>query len=174
MWFDFSTPFRTEDILHDYSDRGERDPIILKYIINWNEERLRQIFASDFSEKSLVKRESLLSRLQSDGDTSDMGAYGYGFGENQGVVDPHFCQCDIVGGRDYLNLEYCRKPLKGRYKALLPVSRFLKQEISLDMMLNTYEIVLRSARSEELEAYLRNDYAEEGLKMIGINKRGDY
>lgn len=170
MWFDFPTPFQTGDILHDYSDKKEKDPIILEYIITWNEERLRQIPAASFSEKFLTRTDSLLERLKSRGDTSDMGAYGYGLGELQGYMDPYFCQCDIVGGRDYLNLEYCRKPLAGRYKTLFPVSLFLKKEISLDMMLNAYEIALHAGRNEDLEEYLTRDYSEEVVKLIGLAK----
>lgn len=170
MWFDFPTPFQTGDILHDYSDKGEKDPMILEYIITWNEERLRQIPAASFSEEFLTITDSLLKRLKARGDTSDMGAYGYGLGEMQSYIDPYFCQCDIVGGRDYLNLEYCRRPLSGRYKTLLPVSLFLKQEISLDMMLNAYELALHAGRNEDLEGYLKQDYSEEALNLIGLTK----
>lgn len=39
---------------------------------------------------------------------------------------------------NYLDLEYCRGPLKGIHKLLKPISDFLKGNRSIEFLLNTY------------------------------------
>lgn len=48
-----------------------------------------------------------------------------------------------------LELEHCRKPLKGVHRALTPVSSFLKGDIDLEDMMNAYKILTRISAEED-------------------------
>lgn len=71
-----------------------------------------------------------------------------------GTID---CHCYAVGEKGALRnryerpleLEHCRKPLKGIHRALVPVSSFLKGNLDLDDMMQAYEILCRISQEED-------------------------
>ena len=53
-----------------------------------------------------------------------------------GETIPFVCHDHAL--HNYLDLEYCRGPLKGIHKLLKPISDFLKGNRSIEFLLNTY------------------------------------
>ena len=69
---------------------------------------------------------------------------------------------------NYLDLEYCRGPLKGIHKLLEPISKFLKGDRSIEFLLNSYCLAQQQAMLENSIAWFRRCYNKEALADIGI------
>ena len=69
---------------------------------------------------------------------------------------------------NYLDLEYCRGPLKGIHKLLEPISKFLKGDRSIAFLLNSYCLAQQQAMLENSVAWFRRWYRKEILADIGI------
>lgn len=130
MWINVPAPFQRGDIVftnHIYA--GFRpDPFVLTGICTDNARHVK-------------------SRLKS-GDASDMTAYGYRIFDDEGHV---WHECD----HDYLSLEYYREPLLDSQQILFTISRFIREEISIDELLHCYEFISAKITADRLhEPYL--------------------
>lgn len=138
MWFDFPTPFKAGDILHEISDPDEEKPCVLVRLSTWKEERLRKIRGEFFFERFLSKVDRLIEKFRKKGGISDMRAYGFQIDNGLYSLNPPYIVEDDFGFADYLDLEYCRKTPDGVNSFLLPVSKYLKGEYDLEFLINSY------------------------------------
>ena len=65
-----------------------------------------------------------------------------------------------------MDLEYLQTPLTGENKLLLPISKYLKEEIDLGLLLGAYRNIL--CKNEANEVYLSLNYTKEGKELAGI------
>lgn len=135
MWFYFPTPFKKGDIL-TFSD---------------------QIFIlSEFGYENGFRE-----RLEKNGDSTDMTAFGYFVDEGDGHI---FNECM----HHYMDLEYYCGELNGKNRILMAVSNYLKDEISLELLLNAYHIILTEEHAKD---FLPRGFTNEGLALAGIAER---
>jgi len=89
------------------------------------------------------------------------------------ITDTVYCYFMRESGSIYddfnpatLDLEYYRGELKGLNRVLLAISNYMKGEISVDLMMSAYDIILH----EEQRDKLRGDmwYTDEGLALVGV------
>lgn len=113
MWFSFPTPFKKGDIVKTAQGKYTRP----------------STFADLFSLTSICNESK-----RTPGDGSDMTAYGY-FIDLDGVA---YHECI----HDYMDLEYAKTPLINENKLLLPISKYLKGEIDLGLLLGAYRNIL--------------------------------
>lgn len=69
---------------------------------------------------------------------------------------------------NYMDLEYAKTPLADESKLLLPISKYLKEEIDLGLLLGAYRNLL--CKKEANEVYLSLNYTKEGKELAGIEK----
>lgn len=135
MWFDFPTPFHAGDIL--CSHRWPDEPFVLTDLCTWDSETYRrEMPVSECSDNWLSNLDRTLARMRVRGDASDMTCSGYTMSGDPGETIPFVCHDHPL--HNYLDLEYCRGPLKGIHKLLKPISDFLKGNRSIEFLLNTY------------------------------------
>ena len=116
-WFVFPTPFKKGDIVWvpkepEYGPRGCESMFVLEKLSTWN--------PSDFMRES--------------GDMTDMTGSGY-FANDDGTVY-YEAMCH------YMDLEYYQGQFADNEKILPALSKFLKGEISVDLLLCAYQKVL--------------------------------
>ena len=145
MWVDVPTPFKKGDILYGPNPYvmgyGHCEPFVLLDVCN-----------SESKERT--------NKLKQNGDTSDMTAHGYWQRENGHI----YWECM----HDYLSLEYYDGDFKGEKRILKALSSFLKGEISEDMLLNIYRIVLEEKELTDLKCNM--DFTEEAMILAGFQK----
>lgn len=116
LWFDFPTPFKKGDIVWDPrrpENKGYTGgPFVLK-------ETCLEGLDPEVAE-----------RMKKDGDTSDMNVRGYFAGEHGDIWN------EVTD--NYMDLEYYEKELKGASRVLIPLSRFLKGEIDVELYARAY------------------------------------
>ena len=139
MWFSFPTPFKKGDIVKTVLGKYARPTT----------------FADLFVLTSICTE---VERPMTDG--SDMTAHGY-FIDRDGVV---YHECI----HNYMDLEYVKTPLADENKLLLPISKYLKEEIDLGLLLGTYRNIL--CKNEANEVYLSLNYTKEGKELAGMEK----
>lgn len=150
LWFDFPTPFKKGDIvcMYDYDPDDSRERfcygiMVLDGLLPW-----------------LLKEEresSLTNYVISNGDTSDMTAYGYFMFEDGDVY--HECT------HNYMDLEYYRGPFEDIKRLYKTISNYIKGEIRLDLLLYAYRnIVMEKLRQDSS----MNWFTDEGLQLAGL------
>lgn len=172
MWFDFPTPFQAGDILCQMTDVEEEHPIVLEHLSPWEIKEIAQVPGSFVSEQSFTRDDKRVHRLYMKADNSDMRAYGYQIeydGFNQG--SSMYLEIDDFGCADYLELTYCKKPLKGYNSMLLPVSLFLKKEIDLEILMNSYLMDAFQYSAENVKSSLTSWIDEEYLNRVGLTRK---
>lgn len=87
-----------------------------------------------------------------------MTAYGY-FLNEKGEV---FYECM----HDYFSLDYYPEKLEGEQRILAALSNYLKGEISINLLMNAYHIILSEEKIATQRKYL--GITDEGLKLAGI------
>ena len=87
-----------------------------------------------------------------------MTAVGY-FQDDDGKI---YMECM----HDYLSLEYYNGRIDGKLRILKALSRYLKVEIPLDLLLNAYDIVMKEENLSKTKRYM--NFLEQDLKDIGI------
>ena len=146
MWFVCPTPFKKGDILYapniarTYPPTPEVEPFVLDRLCYEN------VDSRYFSNK------------YDHGDSTDMTAVGY-FQDDDGKI---YMECM----HDYLSLEYYNGRLDGKLRILKAVSKYLKGEIPLDLLLNAYDIVMKEENLSKTKRYM--NFLEQDLKDIGI------
>lgn len=155
MWFEFPVPFKPGDIvcLKDYTI-NPRHPIVLTDIVfpgGWDHDEWRK------------NREC--------GDSSDMLIWGYYIGDScsgECGTDDYF---GILSDSwwNYMDVEYYPKELTGCYRALKPVSSWIKGELGEDVAL-LVAAYHRIMVEEEMSRSFPNMITEEGLRLAGLMK----
>lgn len=116
LWFEFPTPFKKGDIIYDPERPehfAESGPCVIEHEIPWRRD---------------------VEKLKRTGDASDMLVDGIFQMENGTVY--HECTAS------YMNFEYYREPLIGKRRIMGAISNYLKEEISLELLLNAYHTIL--------------------------------
>lgn len=139
MWFSFPIPFTKGDIVKTAQGKYTRP----------------STFADLFALTSICNESE-----RTLGDGSDMTAYGY-FIDRDGVA---YHECI----HDYMDLEYAQTPLINENKVLLPISKYLKGEIDLGLLLGAYRNIL--CKNEAAGVYLSLNYTKEGKELAGMEK----
>ena len=146
MWFVCPTPFVRGDIVYapniarTYPPTPEVEPFVLDRLCYENAD------------------ERYFSNKYDHGDSTDMTANGY-FQDDDGKI---FMECM----HDYLSLEYYTGRLDGKLRILKALSKYLKREVPLDLLLNAYDIVMKEENLSKAKRYM--NFLEQDLKDIGI------
>lgn len=146
MWFVCPTPFKKGDILYapnitrTYPPTPEVEPFVLDRLCYENADS--RYFSNKYDH----------------GDSTDMTATGY-FQDDDGKI---YMECM----HDYLSLEYYNGRLDGKLRILKALSKYLKGEIPLDLLLNAYDIVMKEENLSKTKRYM--NFLEQDLKDIGI------
>ncbi len=156
MWFQIPTPFKKGDIVIE--------PTKSAYTLDYNVPLVLDsvICNDDFSSekpKDAEWRKNLIKRLKKNGDTSDMTYNGYWLNES-GIYE----EC----GHDYLSLEYYRQPLTDENRFLKALSMYLKDECSLDFLIDAKDVIFGEKRIKARKRYLNQ--LDEIIKSVGIEK----
>lgn len=141
MWLAFPTPFDKGDILKQAGG---------KYKISYEPPFVMTSICTE--------RADYFSK---NGDGSDMTAHGY-FLERDGHIY-HECV------HDYMNLERVPTELARRERMLVPISRYLKGEIDLALLLGAHKIMCYEQLIAETKGVL--NYTAEGFELAGIEKK---
>ena len=140
LWFDFPTPFRKGDIVWIPSNGNKINDcdgaFVLRGLSTWE--------SSDSMKKS--------------GDNSDMNGFGYFVNPNGTVYH------EVVF--NYMDLEYYPGPYKTNEKVLLALSKFVKNEIDLDLLLYAYRKILFDIASDDV--ILKSWYSEDIRNEMGL------
>ena len=94
-------------------------------------------------------------------DSSDMTAHGY-FLERDGHIY-HECV------HNYMNLERVPPEMARRERMLVPISRYLKGEIDLALLLGAHKIMCYEQLIDETKGML--NYTQEGFELAGLEKK---
>jgi len=142
MWFAFPTPFKKGDIVEAVNGKYARpccfaDKFVLTYVCNESDK------AEYYAEH---------------GDGYDMLAYGYYF-DRDGVVNYESLYY-------YMDLEYARTSLDGVDRLLVPLSKYLCDEIDLGLLLGAYRNILCDCEADTVRNSLC--YTKEGMILAGI------
>ena len=165
MWFDFPTPFHAGDIV--CSHRRPDEPVVLTDLCTWDAETYRrEMSVSECSDNWLSNLDRVLAKIRVKGDTSDMTCCGYTLPADSGTARPFVFHDHLLD--NYMDLEYHRGPLNGIYRILSPISDFFKSHHSIELLLNTYCLLLRQAELDKSIAWFRSWYREEILADIGV------
>ncbi len=143
IWLDFPTPFKEGDIV--WIPKEERDirwdcdgGFVLRALKTWK--------PGDAAEW---------------GDESDMCAYGY-------FVNPNGTIYQEATSGNYMDLEYYRGPYKKNERILPALSKYIKDEISLDFLMCVYRKTMLDILVEDV--MLLRWYSEEMLEEVGITE----
>ena len=142
MWFVCPTPFKKGDIVSIHPETLVEDT---------EEFVLESICYENMDEEHFKMRREI-------GGSTDMTANGY-FQDDDGKI---FMECM----HDYLSLEYYTGRLDGKLRILKALSKYLKGEIPLDLLLNAYDIVMKEENLSKTKRYM--NFLEQDLKDIGI------
>ncbi len=146
MWFVCPTPFARGDVVYapniarTYPPTPEVEPFVLDRLCYENADS--RYFSNKYDH----------------GDSTDMTATGY-FQDDDGKI---YMECM----HDYLSLEYYNGRRDGKLRILKAVSKYLKGEIPLDLLLNAYDIVIKEENLSKTRRYM--NFIEQDLKDIGI------
>ena len=154
-WLDISniflnipTPFKEGDLLVSTSKTpfGEghilsydKYPFVLYYLATWRENLQPLLDKGNY-------------------DSSDMQGLGYYISEYGLVLD---------NNHDYDSWEYFEGELKGESRILKAISSFMKGEISLDLLLETYKYILSD---KEVKGAFWYGFTDDGLRLVGLTE----
>lgn len=141
LWFDFPTPFKKADIVWVPSEENK---------IRWDCD-------GGFVLTSLSTWNPPIFMMESK-DNSDMCGFGY-FVKPDGTVY-HEVMCN------YMDLEYYPGPYKLNERILPALSKFLKGEIEVDLLLCAYRKTLIDVAADDV--MLKSWYSKGILKEIGL------
>lgn len=144
MWFSFPTPFKKGDVVKTVRGVYTR-PSYLN---------------GTFVLTSVCNSSDREGYFKENGDGSDMTAHGY-FVDFEGVA---YHECI----HNYMDLEYVRDPLENEEKVLHPISKYLKGEIDLGLLLGAYRYIIVTHEANMVRMSLR--YTKEGKELAGIEK----
>lgn len=155
---DIPTPFCRGDLVY-HSGKNDEKPFVLDYINAWNREKRLE---NGFSEKEAKEGERERDLCFRSGDPSGMWTYGYEMRDGFGVW------YEDLGYEEYFNLEYYRKPLKGKEQTLNLICEYLKGNGHLELLLNGYAFFLLEGKDRELRKNYRRSYTKEWRELLGL------
>ena len=141
LWFDFPTPFKKGDIVWAPADknsirRNNDSVFVLTSLSTWD--------ATEY--------------IKNKGDITDMNGRGY-FLNPDGTI---YYECMF----NYMDLEYYNGPYELNEKILPALSKFIKGEIEVDLLLCLYRKTLLDVAADDV--LLKNWYSSEKLKELGV------
>lgn len=148
IFLNIPTPFKKGDLLVSYSNvpfacgtfiNYSENVFVLDWLCNWRDD-LQEILDKGYC------------------DSSDMNGTGYMFSENNKL------ECDHQF--DYDSWEYYTEELKGTDRILKAISSFIKGEIGIDLLLETYKYILAD---KEVNGAFWYGYTDEGLRLAGLS-----
>ena len=155
MWFNFPTPFKKGDIVYNVARNPDPDDhykwdfcrgvMVLEGLITWYLE-----------EKGPMSLNTYIDGRN--GDTTDMTVYGYFMYYDYGTIYRECCHT-------YMDLEYYRGPLTEVKRLFKALSRYMKGEISLELLLYANRMITTEKWRENLSEDL---YDKEQLKLAGL------
>ena len=165
-WFNIPTPFKTGDIVcsrktpfgyHLYSDS---QPFVLTFLANWT---YKEAKTKGYPRASKWIDERL-ERWKEDGDISDMTASGYFLSTDyyDNFTGDFYGECM----HDYSDLEYYHGDFIGGERVLLPISLFLKGEITECEFVKACSIIKKQEDLKKDVNYL--GVPDEWIKKLGI------
>ena len=146
LWFDFPTPFKKGDIVWDPSKANHRGYCIGPFVITY--ESLEG-----------AANQRVITSIRENGDNSDMTACGYFVNEDGSIYH------EVTNG--LMDLEYYKKELTGSQRTLITVSKFVKNEIELDLAMRAYHQIITQGYANDS---IPPDQTEEGIVISGIIK----
>lgn len=155
LWFEFPVPFKPGDVvcLRDYSN-NPMQPIVLTDIV----------FPGGWKQDDWRKNHEC-------GDSSDMLIWGYYIGESfsgeSGTEDYFGILTDSWW--NYMDVEYYPQDLTGCYRALKPISSWVKGELGDDVAL-LVAAYHRIMLEEENARTIPTMYTNEGMKLAGLTE----
>ncbi len=168
IWLEFPTPFKRGDIL---VYRGNPpygvptgEPFVLLELCTWGSVELEKNGVPDTDDKYCAK--DRVKRIHAErGDISDMCAYGCFIDD-----DGRWYTDNVIS---YLDLEYYKGELNGKYRLLALISAWLKGDIK-DILTFTqaYEYIAKEEELKKLKFYPSSfDSVEEYLNLNDKNKK---
>ena len=149
LWFDFPLPFKKGDIIQ-YADC----PYDVRFYFDTDD---RSIVLED----DLIASEYLRNLHRKGGDISDMTVWGILCNDD----GKFYHECTST----YLDFEIQYKPLGKSEKAMLPLSNYLKGEISVDILCNAYHILLCEKHSNDIRRFM--NITDDGMMLAGLNAK---
>ena len=139
LWFTFPTPFEKGDILWEPKTKG---------LINWDCDGGFVLDGmSTWNPKEMIVET---------GDNSDMRGYGF-------FVNPDGTVYHEVS-TNYMDLEYYKGPYKKNERILPTLSKFIKGEISVDLLMCAYRRILLDIAADDV--MLKNWYSPKVLEEL--------
>ena len=143
LWFDFPTPFKIGDIIHDPASPEFSfccGPFVVTSI-NVDPEKDKRIFENVFKS----------------GDNNDMNARGY-FQNDDGSI-----YHEVMN--NYMDCEYYRGELVGKRRTLKAMSNFVKHNIDVELFACAYrQIIMEEYAKDSMPKW----YTDEGLELAGL------
>ncbi|MBQ6654131.1 MAG: hypothetical protein IJM79_01220 [Erysipelotrichaceae bacterium] len=146
LWFDFPTPFRKGDII-------------------WNPDHpsCEHMCSGPFVNNGIclegIESEKVIDNIRTYGDESDMTAGGY-FVYKDGQI---YMECT----HNYMDMEFYPKKPEGAIRTLIPISNYLKGQISLDLCVRAYHQIMMETMADDAKVV---DYLDEGLVLAGLKE----
>ena len=175
MWIKIPTPFKRGDVVIPRREKiwGSRryydceEAFVLTDMCTWGSEELaengyKNAKSHKNNEKDFEQKDELIKHHEEVGDTSDMIAAGY-FAGGSVVYHDH-----TISDVTYLDLEYYRGELEGRYRILKAVSNYIKGEISLDLLMQTYQLILLEEKVDMIKNFYLTEYCDDCLIKAGL------
>ena len=145
LWFDFPTPFEKGDIIFDPENSDSKRFCGGPFVV------------TDINMEGLDKNSSRYKSIVQNGDSSDMNARGY-FQHLDGTT-----YYEVMS--NYMDCEYFRGDLTGKWRILKAMSNFLKGNIDEGLLVCAYHQIL-------MEEFAKDNmpicYTDEGLELAGL------
>lgn len=152
LWFDIPTPFEKGDIVWDPALSMSSGPFVLMGLSTWDKIGERKA-------EKIILAEKEYGGFVSVPDISDMNGYGY-FVDDRGL--PYH---EVMF--HYLNLEYYHEPFQEYEKILLPISKFVKGKIGIDLLLCAYRNIILQKEMDRVISYKSWHLVDE-LEEVGL------
>ena len=176
MWVKIPTPFKKGDIVipckervWDWQSHEEGEvAVVLTDMCTWGSKELaengyKNAKSHKNNEKDFEGIDKLIKRHEESGDISDMIAVGYFVNVDGTIYHDH-----TLGSEIYLDYEYYRGELTGKYRILKAVSNYVKGEISLELLMQGYQTILLEEKLEEIKKHHLIVYCDEHLVKAGL------
>lgn len=170
LWVDIPTPFKVGDIVCGATApiccglrvAGE-EPFVLKSISNWDGKMAVQR-GEKLTSKEITNKTKNVAMLKETGNIRNMCVFGY-FSH---VVWSDEIEGEFYGSSayDYVDLEYYRGTIEEGLRILLPLSRYLQDDIDEETLIRLCEIIKKQQEIKRTISLLELD--SEQLRDLGV------
>ena len=184
MWVNIPTPFKRGDLLVPCKERiwdrrrpaAEENVFVLMDVNTWGS---KELAANGYKnertkkcphkrdEKNFAAIDKLIKHHEEQGDSTDMGAWGYFLNEDGTVFQDH------TMGDVYLDYEYYKGELTGVRRILKAVSAYEKGEITTDLLLQAYQTILLEEKVKDMHEHHLLVYFDDSLMAAGLKEEGE-